>query len=55
MRGKIPGETAEECAKRLRRDYDSHIEMLWDDYVGHLSGVFGLTNEEATKLLEDAD
>lgn len=48
----IPGETKEECVQRLRRDFDRHVEMYWDDCIGHLEGVFGITNKEANELME---
>lgn len=47
------GETAQEMAKRLCRRYEDHIDMLWDDYVGELAGIYGLSDEAAQQLLED--
>jgi hypothetical protein len=48
------GESKEDCARRLKRNYDNHIDMLWDDYVGELSAFYGITEEEAEKLLNEA-
>jgi hypothetical protein len=50
----IPGETQEECAQRLRQEYDQYVVMLWDDNVGYLSARFSISEETAQKLLEDA-
>lgn len=50
----IPGETKEECAQRLKREWDEYTDQLWHDHVDYLSSRFQLSEHEAEKLLEDA-
>jgi hypothetical protein len=46
-------ESKDEYARRVFRDYERHVELVWDDYVGELSALLGISIEEAEELLND--
>ena len=48
---KYEGESKEDYSRRVYKDYERYVDLLWNDYVGELAGLLGITDEEAEELL----